>query len=187
MDSRGTPTDSKGTPTMCMVCTQLRVYLAPFIIPLVRSNRSIFVDSRGGPHGLQKYPYHVYGEYLASRGTQLHISCNSNSNSVRSVSGVRSKSEVCKYPCPKFRSSWMPVFLVTVGIIISPVSQSQVRCISSQMSDQYTVSYQVFSIRCLLCIQYPVSVFSNQYKSSTTPIHIQAEYSSTEAGSAYSI
>ena len=160
MDSRGTTTDSRGTPTMCMVCTQLRVYLAPFIIPSVRSNMSIFVDSRGGPHGLQRYPYHVYGMYLASRDTQLQISCISNSNNIRSVSEVRSKSEVCKHPYPKFRSSWILVFLVTVGIIISLVSQYQVQCISSQMSGQYPVSTS--SIQYQVYIMYSVSGISIQ-------------------------
>ena len=161
MDSRGTPTDSSGTPTMCMVCIQPRVYLASFTVPSVKSNMSIFVDSRGDPHMLQRHPHHMYGVYLTPRDTQLRISCIRNRNSIRSVSGVRNKLKVCKYPCPKFRCSWIPVFLVTVGVIISPVSQYQVQCISSQIwfVSSVNINYSVSGIYCAFNIryQYPVN------------------------------
>ena len=69
------------------------MYLALFTVPSVKSNKSIFMDSRGGPHGLYRYPHHVYGVYLAPwvLSSTCHVSVTGIVSGLYHKSGVNQK------------------------------------------------------------------------------------------------
>jgi len=120
VDPKGTPTDLRGNAHHIMWCVLHSVwYFAPFTAPC----------------GPKRYPHGTIsrGVYFAPCDTllRIHVSvivvkvypCSGFNNTIfyimksrgfciKSVSRVRSISEVWKYPCPEFRSSWIPVCLV---------------------------------------------------------------------------